>query len=70
MTFVIEFKVDASNHVCVKHVAPVGIEPTSSESESEILSIEIRSHHLLQNRNLRFYPHPNDPITDKLKRND
>jgi hypothetical protein len=25
-------------------VVPVGIEPTSSESESEILSIEIRNH--------------------------
>ncbi len=25
-------------------VAPAGIEPASSESESEILSIEIRSH--------------------------
>jgi hypothetical protein len=25
------------------YVTPVGIEPTSSESESEILSIEIRS---------------------------
>ena len=29
-----------------KIVAPAGIEPASSESESEILSIEIRSHGL------------------------
>jgi hypothetical protein len=29
-------------------VAPAGIEPASSESESEILSIEIRSRNILQ----------------------
>ena len=34
----------ASYDISVENVAPAGIEPASSESESEILSIEIRSH--------------------------
>ena len=45
-------------------VAPAGIEPASSESESEILSIEIRSHNTTTlsgaDRNLKFYPRLND----------
>ena len=39
------FKEVISSGLSALVVAPVGIEPTSSESESEILSIEIRSHY-------------------------